>query len=519
MLESSSKLLYLLLLDSGAISDLMRSLPSSVLSSPTVWLLSSCTFTQGVLAPYFPIDSEVYCFTHVQERIVVYEVYSIDPNMDQVVREYGSWNQDRNISLHLSDLHLFERRRDLMGYTFQAETLSETPYVTIKTGGREGLRLGGLWGDIWHGMLEKMMNFSTNIVLSPDRQWGAPLENGSWNGIISRLMINQTQVGLASFTQTKSRMEVVDLSPALTEGMDRMFIKYPGRGISWTTFIEPFDIYLWVMILCFIILLTLSLLSTYVLGVEKKINTDNFSLTNSFITIWGSQIAQGSHLQPKTASTRIVFCTSFVLGVILLASYSAKLISFLAVIKTNVPFQTLEDVLHSEYQFGSVDGTAPLTNFINGPENSIFRKIGDNIIMKDKNNIVNTIEEGLEKAKREKYVFVWTADVIKSITDSSCDFLNIPIDLYSVSISLGWSRSVPHRHLIDYYLKKMLETGQLDRVRRVWLHATHEDCESGAGFSPMGLENMVSAFAMIFLLAFISVSILLGEILARKITK
>merc|ERR550519_2901273 len=121
-------------------------------------------------------------------------------------------------------------------------------------------------------MLEKMMNFSTNIVLSPDRQWGAPLENGSWNGVISRLMKNKTQVGLASFTQTKSRMEVVDLFPPLIEGMDRMFIKYPGRGISWTTFIEPFDIYLWVMILCFIIILTLSLRSTYVLGVERRIN-------------------------------------------------------------------------------------------------------------------------------------------------------------------------------------------------------------------------------------------------------
>ena len=72
---------------------------------------------------------------------------------------------------------------------------------------------------------------------------------------------------------------------------------------------------------------------------------------------------------------------------------------------------------------------------------------------------------------------------------------------------------------MDYYLKKMLETGQLDRVRRIWLQSTKDDCESAAGFSPMGLENMVSAFSMILLSAFISVSIFLGELLARKTNK
>ena len=57
-----------------------------------------------------------------------------------------------------------------MGYKFQAETM---PYVTLAYDDDNFIRLVGLWGDIWHGMLEKMMNFSTQIVLSPDRQWGS----------------------------------------------------------------------------------------------------------------------------------------------------------------------------------------------------------------------------------------------------------------------------------------------------------------------------------------------------------
>ena len=108
-------------------------------------------------------------------------------------------------------------------------------------------------------------------------------------------------------------------------------------------------------------------------------------------------------------------------------------------------------------------------------------------------------------------MFVWTADVIHSMTENSCDFLDLPIDLYSVSISIAWSRDVPHRHIVDYYIKKIMETGQIDRVRRVWLHSPDAGCGTGAGFSPMGLENMVSAFAMISAFALLSGFILLLE--------
>ena len=512
---SPAKTLYLVLLDSGGASDFFSSFPRLLSSSSTVWLIRSSGLHSGSI--YLPIDSQIYTFKEVDDVILVNEIYDIDPAMETVVNSYGSWNESRTKRLKLNDLPLFERRRDLMGYTFLAETMPEAPYVTVSYDDEKFIRLGGLWGDIWHGMLEKMLNFSTEIIISPDGQWGSRGENGSWNGIVSRLMKNQTQVGLASFIQTEARMGVVDLSPALTEGSDRMFIKYPGRGTSWTTFIEPFDLYLWLSVICLILLIIMCLFATYCVGVEQKINPGSFVLMNSFVTIWGSQIAQGSHLQPKSISTKLVFCTSFLLGVILLASYSAKLISFLAIVKVNIPFKTLEDVLDSEYKFGSVHGSAPLDSFVQGPDNSVFREIADAIILKDKDNIVDTIEEGLEKTKDENYVFVWTADVIHSITENSCEFLELPIDLYSVSLSIAWSRDVPHRHLVDYYIKKMLETGQMDRIRRIWLRTSDTKCGKGAGFTPMGLENMVSAFAIISISAVISACTCLLETVASKI--
>ena len=57
----------------------------------------------------------------------------------------------------------------------------EPPYVVFdpdqtKSGGVENIE--GIIGDLWHGILEKSLNFSTKIEPSPDGQWGAALENG-----------------------------------------------------------------------------------------------------------------------------------------------------------------------------------------------------------------------------------------------------------------------------------------------------------------------------------------------------
>ena len=159
--------MYIILMTNLRISQLHSSLGQDVFSSNNVWLIRTCDFRSGLL--YFPIDSQVFCFRELNDNVLVDEIYDIEPAMDQVVKEYGSWNESRTNRLLLNDLSLYERRSDLMGYKFQAGTMPEAPYVTIAYDDENSISLGGLWGDIWHGMLGKMMNFSTKIVLSPDR--------------------------------------------------------------------------------------------------------------------------------------------------------------------------------------------------------------------------------------------------------------------------------------------------------------------------------------------------------------
>ena len=105
-----------------------------------------------------------------------------------------------------------------------------------------------------------------------------------------------------------------------------MFIKYSGREASWTTYIDPFDISLWIT-LVFLLSFIITLLSaTYFLGPEKRDNPDSFTLSNSVVIVLGSQVFQGSWLDPKSASAKLTFFISFIFGVLLYTSYSAKFI-------------------------------------------------------------------------------------------------------------------------------------------------------------------------------------------------
>ena len=148
-----------------------------MLSGNTVWLvwdLDGSLQTANHL--YLPIDSQVYGFQSKKDIVEIQEVYKVSASRALIALPYGSWNE--LTGLNLSAKPLVERRKDLQGHIFTGQTVFEPPYVIFDT---EQPRLGkikGVIGDLWHGILEKSLNFTTKIVPSTDGQWGAVLKNG-----------------------------------------------------------------------------------------------------------------------------------------------------------------------------------------------------------------------------------------------------------------------------------------------------------------------------------------------------
>ena len=457
---------------------------------------------------YFPINSHVFTFVPDPMEVQIFEIYNIDRGMEQMVKNYGTWNS----RLIVDPLPIYERRKNLMGYVFSAETMPEPPYVIVNfdnlaTG--RGRPVSGIWGDVWLN-LENTMNFSTKISASPDNKWGSQNEDGTWNGIIKGLQVKRTQIGLASFSITFARGLVADFSPSIMKWSAKMFIKSPTREASWTTYVQPFDTTLWLSLLLLLVFMMLCLSATYLLGPEKHLNPDSFSLINSFILVWGSQIGQGSWIDPKSFASKIIFFISFLLGVCLVASYSAALMSYLT-IGAKLPFKSLEEMLASDYQVGSVNGSAILDGFLRARPGSIHETIANKKIRKNPSSIPDSIEEGLIKAKQEKYAFVWSTDTIYGINQDNCDFVEIPDEVSGGHLGIGFTQDLPHAQFFDFFINKMKETGQMKRILRKWLPKPREDCNAAAGFLSLGLDNLISAFAMFVVVLLLAIILALFE--------
>ena len=117
---------------------------------------------------------------------------------------------------------MFERTKDFHGYQFEAVTLPEPAIVTVYTN-KEEIRIDGLFGEVWHGILEKHLNFSTRIRLNPNEIYGVRDEKGTWSGMIQEIHSKRAQLALADLTITKARSEVVEFSLALFKANIGMF--------------------------------------------------------------------------------------------------------------------------------------------------------------------------------------------------------------------------------------------------------------------------------------------------------
>ena len=52
---------------------------------------------------------------------------------------------------------------------------------------------------------------------------------------------------------------------------------------------------------------------------------------------------------------------------------------------------------------------------------------------------------------------------------------------------MSWSKHLPHRHFFDYFINKMKETGQMDRILKKWQAKPRSDCGGDGEFVSMGL--------------------------------
>nr|XP_036224580.1 glutamate receptor ionotropic, kainate 2-like [Bactrocera oleae] len=97
---------------------------------------------------------------------------------------------------------------------------------------------------------------------------------------------------------------------------------------------------------------------------ESDIVENQFSVSNSFWFITGTFLRQGSGLNPKAVSTRIVGAIWWFFTLIIISSYTANLAAFLTVERMITPIEGASDLAEqSDISYGTLEGGSTMTFF------------------------------------------------------------------------------------------------------------------------------------------------------------
>ncbi|XP_037083929.1 glutamate receptor ionotropic, kainate 4-like [Pollicipes pollicipes] len=289
---------------------------------------------------------------------------------------------------------------------------------------------------------------------------------------------------------SKNKMSGSLVALQIREFEYRIFIKRPSaQDPSWSTYMDVFHPTLWAVLLVTILLSGGAVGGMYWLERRTRLATlhqGNFGWGDSLMYCFAAVCQQGADREPSGLGTRFYFWTFYVVTVTIVASYSAMLVSSLAVVKLELPFETMEGLMKAgTHKLMVPAGSSMLDYFKFSPLETLQRVYRDHIL---------EVESGAEGKRRIQTETAASFGVYNG--QKECDVVDIKRDYYVRQAAIGLQKNSPYEAFFNYRLARMRETGVMEHLQRTWLNGVRPDC--GLQQAPgLGLPVMASAFLLL----------------------
>ncbi len=217
----------------------------------------------------------------------------------------------------------------------------------------------GLYIDVLK-ILQKSLNFSTQLYLKEERGFGHKLPNGTWRGLLANVWGKTPDVDMvaASVALSLQRFEVADyLHPVGTETL-ALYVSSEEQGRrEWLAFLYPLteEVWWYLLLNAFMLLASMKILTAHNHGrtgvkFSQKPVGYLLDLVGDFWMLGASYFGR-LPLQNYSAqsSIRVLLLFAFLSGNIVFMSYRASLTAELSVQRKSPPFDTLDEVMKSDY--------------------------------------------------------------------------------------------------------------------------------------------------------------------------
>ena len=189
-------------------------------------------------------------------------------------------------------------------------------------------------------------------------------------------MFQRADLAVASLTINYIREQAIDFTkPFMNLGISILFKVPEGQTPGLFSFLNPLALEIWLYVI--VAYVTVSFLmfilarfspyewyNPHPCNPETDVVHNIFSISNSFWFTVGTLMQQGSDINPRALSTRIVGGIWWFFTLIIISSYTANLAAFLTVERMDSPIDSAEDLAkQTEIDYGTISGGSTMTFF------------------------------------------------------------------------------------------------------------------------------------------------------------
>ncbi|XP_054712979.1 ionotropic receptor 93a-like [Uloborus diversus] len=290
-------------------------------------------------------------------------------NGTQRLKPVALWSQSLNL-FRMSSI-------DLEMITLRIAVLPYDPYMIVKSKGGEVTLENCVFKEIISFISERL-NFRYKLVTPPDEEWGSKLNNNQWSGAIGMIIRGEADM-IPYLTMTPSRQEAVDFSKPLAYVTYKILIPFPREPPRAFIFLRPYTKEVWFSLMFAALLVSYALWKIHTwsshFDASSKRAKSLMSFSNCFWIIYGATLQQGGTSLPVTNSARLVL-SSWWLGVmVIMATYSANLIAFLAFPEMKWVLKKLEDLANHKTLHLSIKSSCPVLEDFKESNITLYKKI------------------------------------------------------------------------------------------------------------------------------------------------
>ncbi|XP_073985740.1 glutamate receptor ionotropic, kainate 2 isoform X2 [Rhodnius prolixus] len=428
------------------------------------------------------------------------------------LRKVGEWTPSGGINI--TDSTAFYETAS-PNITLVVMTRKEKPYVMVREGNITGnARYEGFCIDLLK-FVAGQVGFQYAIRLVPDHMYGVyDPDTKQWNGIVKELMDKRADLAVASMTINYARESVIDFTkPFMNLGIGILFKVPSSQPTRLFSFMNPLAVEIWLYVLAAYLLVSFTLFvmarfspyewnNPHPCSPEAHIVENQFSVSNSFWFITGTFLRQGSGLNPKATSTRIVGGIWWFFTLIIISSYTANLAAFLTVERMITPIESAADLSEqTEIAYGTLEGGSTMT-FFRDSKIGIYQKMWRYMENKKPSVFVPSYEDGIKRVLEGNYAFLMESTMLDYAVQRDCNLTQIGGLLDSKGYGIATPKGSPWRDKISLAILELQEKGVIQILYDKWWKNTGDVCsrddknkESKA--NALGVENIGGVFVVL----------------------